>query len=263
MKTLRFKGLDTGRNTVVEVSQRNYLDTVALGFFALTQGSSFFKKWLTQRLLDRDLVSPGVADIHETALEYENIEWAPPINPAVAEPKLAWLFNEIDYAPERQKQRVVEILNLACGNIIMPQMAAWGIAFVETLSPRPSGHPFRFTDVDYSQVVILGPGWNLLKPQDLTRKVSRASSLALSRCVEEACFKLDRLEPEVSSWLLEGSGVRLYSAESDQHLKDVLDNVRESGLPFASISEEVDMLALQPCITGSYDTLLAELIPLD
>lgn len=86
--------------------------------------------------------------------------------------------------------------------------------------------------------------------------------MALSKCIEDAGFKLDRLEPEVGSWLLEGSGVRLYGAARDQDFKDVLACVSATGLPFASVSEEVDMLALQPCITGSYETLLAAMTPL-
>jgi hypothetical protein len=245
---------------VTETPRRNYLELVALSFLALAAEVNFFKEWLTQRLRDCKLVIPDAADVPE--FEHEHIEWVPSINPAVAERKLAWLFSEIEYAPECQRQRVVNILNLASRNPV-PQAAAWGFVFVETLGVFVAGHPFRFNSkVDYSQAVVLGPSWHILASHDLTRKVSRASLMALTRCVENAGFNLNRLEPEVSSWLLEGSGVKLYGAVRDQDFKDVLVYVRASGLPFASISEEVDMIALQPCITGSYDTLLAAMTPL-
>jgi hypothetical protein len=262
MKTLNTIGLCEKTDLVETILERSHLETVALGFLALAVKSDFFKKWIKQRLLVRETTLTDASGIPEINFEYEHISWLPPINLVVAESKLSWLFSEIDYAPEYQKQRIIGILNLACGTPV-PQAAAWGIVFNETLGPT-LGNPELFNRcIDYSQVVILGPGWNLFKPQDLTRQVSRVSLQALAKCIEDANFKLDRLEPEVSSWLLEGSGVRLYSAESDQDLKNVLTSMRKSGLPLASISEEVNMLALQPCITGSYDTLLAELTPLE
>ncbi|MDP3974831.1 MAG: hypothetical protein Q8P88_00895 [Candidatus Jorgensenbacteria bacterium] len=261
MKTTHAVETDVGMNISTETVQRSRLDSVALGFLVLAARASFFMEWLAQRLRDRALILPGVIEV--PAFEHEPVEWVPPINPAVAEQKLTWLLNEMEYAPERQRQRIINILNLAHRNPV-PQAAAWGFIFNETLGVFVAGHPFNFnTLVDYSQAVIVGPGWHLLAPHDLTRKVSRVSLMALSKCIEDAGFKLDRLEPEVGSWLLEGSGVRLYDAENGQSFKDVLACVRESGLPFASISEEVDMLALQPCITGSYETLLAELTPLE
>ena len=261
MKTTHVVETDVETSVSTKILPLSHLESVALGFLAFAARADFFKEWLTQRLSDLKLVLLDTIEI--PAFEPEHIEWVPPINPAVAERKLAWLLNEMEYAPERQRQRIVNLLNLASRNPV-PQAAAWGFIFNETLGVFVAGHPFRFnTLVDYSQAVIVGPGWNRLKPQDLTRRVSRVSLLALSKCIEGAGFKLDRLEPEVGSWLLEGSGVRLYGAENGQEIKDVLVCVRESGLPFASIFEEVDMLALQPCITGSYDTLLAELTPLE
>lgn len=261
MKTTHVVERDMETSVSTKILPLGHLESVVLGFLALAARADFFKEWLTQRLSDCKLVLPEALEV--PAFEPEHIGWVPPINPAVAERKLAWLLNEMEYAPERERQRIINLLNLASRNPV-PQAAAWGFVFNETLGVFVAGHPFNFsTLVDYSQAVIVGPGWTRLKPQELTKRVSRVSLLALAKCVEDAGFKLDRLEPEVGSWLLEGSGVRLYGAESGRSFKDVLASVRESGLPFASVFEEVDMLALQPCITGSYDTLLAELTPLE
>ncbi|MBI2033845.1 MAG: hypothetical protein HYT13_01975 [Candidatus Liptonbacteria bacterium] len=263
MKALHSVGVDVGVNITAETPQRSHLETAALGFLGLAKKSGSFREWLKRRLFDRELILLGATEFPEAALEYEHGEWVPSIHPAIAERKLTWLFDEIDCAPEPQRQGVVKILNLACGHT-MPRAAAWGIVFVETLGVFVSGHPFRSPRVDYSQAVILGPGWNLLKPHDLTKRVNKASLTALTKCIEAASLDLKRLEPEVASWLWKGSGVRLYSAQSNQDFEDVLAHVRKSGLSFASVSEgKVDVLALQPCITGSYDTLLAGLAQLE
>ncbi|GEM_PF-3285706 len=261
MKTTHAVERNAETRISADVLPLSHLESVALGFLALAAGASFFKEWLTERLSERTLALPDIIEI--PAFEPAHIEWIPPISPAVAERKLIWLLNEMEYAPERQRQRVINILNLSHQTPI-PKAAAWGIVFNETLGVFVAGHPFRFnTLVDYSQTVIVGPEWTRLKSHELTKCVSRVSLMATAKCIEHASFKLERLEPEVSSWLLEGSGVRLYGAESGQSFNDVLARVRESGLPYAFLSEKVDMLALQPCITGSYETLLAELTPVE
>ncbi|TSC81750.1 MAG: hypothetical protein G01um101420_855 [Parcubacteria group bacterium Gr01-1014_20] len=261
MKTLYFPEVDTGTDTTPETPQQNHLKAVALGFSELAKMSNDFKAWLKRQLLDRELILLDAANSPVDS-ERVDVDWVPSIHPAIADRKLNWLFEEIELVPKPQRQEVVRVFNLACGDTA-PKAAAWGVVFVETLGVFVAGHPFRSPRLDYSQTVILGPGWNQLQPQNLTKQVSKASLAALTKCVEDADFKLERLEPEVSAWLLEGSGVKLYGAESGQDFADVLAHVRKSGLPFASSSEEVDMLALQPCINGSYDILLAGLTVLE
>lgn len=260
MKTPYFPEVDTGVDTTPETTYRNHLESVALGFSELAGMSDDFKGWLKHRLLERELVFIDAANLSVDP-GYAPPDWVPAIHPGIADRKLTWLLDKIENAPKRQRQEVVKILTLACGDI-MPKAAAWGVVMVETLGVFVAGHPFRSLRLDYSQTVIVGPGWNRLKPQNLTKQVSKASLMVLAKCVEDADFKLERLEPEVSAWLVEGSGIKLYGAERSQDFADVLVRVGKSGLPLVSISEEVDVLALQPCIDGSYDTLLAGLTEL-
>ena len=260
MKTLDFVQVGTGINTTKEGSEISRLESVALGLLVLAKKSDFFKKRLMQHLYEHDLILLGTIEIPEVPLEYGHIKWIPSINPKVVERKLVWLFNEIDYASDLQRQRIIKILSLAYRKPV-PKMAAWGILFNETLG-LTMGDPDLDCCLEYSQVVILGSGWHKLELQNLTKQVSKVSLMALTRCIEEANFNLNRLEPEVSSWLLEGSGIKLYSAKNDQDFEEILIHARDCGLPFASISEDVNLIALQPSITGSYDTLLAKLTSL-
>lgn len=261
MKTPYFQGEYAGVNELLEIPQRSHLESVALGFSELAGMSNDFKAWLKQRLLERELILIDVANSPVDS-EHEGADWIPSIHPAFADRKLTWLFDEIELIPKPQRQEVVRILNLPCRDT-EPKAAAWGISFVETLNVFPAGHPFRSPRLDYSQTVILGPGWNQLKPQKLTTQVSKASLMALKKCVEDADFKLERLEPEVSAWLVEGSGVKLYGAECEQDFADVFVRVRKSGLSLASVSDEVEVLALQPCIDGSFEILLSGLTALE
>ncbi|MEK7572685.1 MAG: hypothetical protein AAB493_02430 [Patescibacteria group bacterium] len=260
MKTLDFVQVDTLINTTKKNSEISRLESVALGLLVLAKKSDLFKKRLMQRLFEHDLILPDTVEISEVPLEYEHIKWIPLINPKVAERKLVWLSNEIDYAPDLQRQRIIKILSLTYRKPV-PKMAAWGIFFNETLG-LTLGDPDFYCCLEYSQVIILGSGWHKSEPQNLTKQVSMVSLMALTRCIEEAHFNLNRLEPEVSSWLLEGSGIQLYSAKNDQDFEEILVHARDCGLPFASISEDVNLIALQPSITGSYDTLLAKLTSL-
>lgn len=260
MKTPYFQGEYAGVDELLEIPQRSHLESVALGFSELARMSNDFKAWLKQRLLERELILIDATN-SPVGSERESADWVPSIHPAFADRKLTWLFNEIELVPKLQRQEVVKILTLACGDT-MPKEAAWGTIWNETLGPT-LGDLLDSVRLSYSQTVILGPGWNRLKPQNLTTQVSKASLMALAKCVEDADFKLERLEPEVSAWLVEGSGVKLYGAECKQDFADVLVRVRKSGLPLASVSEEVEVLALQPCIDGSYEILLAGLTALE
>ena len=256
MKTSEMMQLSTAKESL----ELSYFESVALGLLALAMKFEFFKKQLMQHLFDHDFILPAGFEMPEVSLDYRHIKWIPSIHPNVAEDKLIWLLNEIEQAPEMERQRVIKILSFAYKKM-MPEMAAWGILFGETLFVAV-GNP-DVTSAEYSQVIVLDPSWKELDSQNLVKKVNEVSLAMLTRCIEEANFNIKRLEPEVSSWLLKGSGLKLYSAKTNQDFKDILTNLNDCGMPFVYNSENnIGVIALQPSITGSYDILLAKLTPL-
>lgn len=251
---------NTELNALTETLQQRRLESVAFSLLMLAGQQDSFRQLLLRRLRDRNLMLSDTAEVPEIDVENAPIEWVPPINPMIAERKLNWLFNEISYTQGLQREKLIEILNLACV-APMPKAADWGIVFNETLGVYVAGHPFRIARrMDYSQAVILDSDWELLEPHNLAKLVNKASLMVLKKCIEAAGSDLERLEPEVGSWLWEGSEVKLYCAESVQDFENVLARVSKSGLLFASVTDEVNALALQPCVTDSFDhTLLAGL----
>jgi hypothetical protein len=247
------------KNSTQENVQLTHLESVSLGLLGLAKESSYFKNQLLKQLYEHELILTDASPLQELNLDYGHVKWIPFINPGVAESKLTWLCREANNTSNEEREKIVQILSLAYQDPT-PKMAAWGIVFNETLGVFVAGHPF-FLDqcLKYSQVIILGPTWRELESQNLSKQINRASLLTLSRCIEEAKFNLKKLDPEVSSWLLEGSGLELYGAESKEDFTEIVTQVKNCGLPFSSLSEEVDLIALQPCVTGSYETLLAKL----
>jgi hypothetical protein len=250
------------KNTTKKDSKMTHLESVALGLLALTMKSDFFKQQLMQQLYEHDLILTDSSETPGDDLDYENIEFIPFISPEVAVRKLSWLCNEIGFASKNEKQRIVRVLSLTYKNPI-PQMAAWGFIFNETLGVFVAGHPFNIDScLEYSQVIILGPNWQKFESQNITKQVNRISLMTLTKCIEEAKFNLKRIDPEVSSWLFEGSGLELYCAENESDYKEILVRMHNCGQPYISLSEDVDLIALRPSVTGSYEILLANLTAL-
>lgn len=261
MRTLDLVQVGTENTTKKELGLSK-LESVALGLLALATKSEVIQKKLMQGLYEYDLIMSNLENTSEESLDFSHIEWIPFINTRIAESKLFWLINEINHASDEERQRVVKILSYTYRNPV-PQMAAWGFIFNETLGVFVAGHPFNVDmRLEYSQVIIVGPNWRQLEPQNLAKQVSRISLMALSKCIEEANFNLKRIEPEVSSWLLEGSGLELYCAKDEEELNEILIKAQNCGLLCSSISEEVKLIALQPSVSGSYETLLAKLTAL-
>ena len=261
MKTKSITEVSTGISATKESFQLSHFESVALGLVASAIKSETLKKQIIQYLFDYDLILQKDVEMNEVTLKCENIEWLPFVHPEIIKRKIEWLTNELKQGPELQRQRIIKILSLSYRKPV-PEMAAWGILFGETLFVV-RGNPDPFSSfLEYSQVVIIGPGWQKVKPQSLTKEVSRVSLMAITRCIEEAKFDLNRLEPEVGSWFVEGSGVDLYEAKDVNDFKETFRLVQKSGIPFASVSEDLNLIALQPGITGSYETLLSKLTAL-
>jgi hypothetical protein len=240
-------------------SRLSHLESVALGLLVLAIKSNYFKKELVQYLFENDLILPKTITNQGFYQNYESIKWILPINPSIAESKLKWLVNEIEYVSDAEREKIIRILDLAYRKPV-PEMAAWGIVFNETLGVFVAGHPF-FVDrhLEYSQAIILSPNWRNLEPQNLTKQISRISLMTLTKCIEEAELDFKRLEPEVSSWLLEGKNLELYVAKNEKDFKGILTHLSNSGIIYTSISNEINLIALQPSVTGSYETLFAKL----
>jgi hypothetical protein len=239
------------------------LKLIALGLVLFAKKQSNFKKLIFNGLFDRNFYLPNT-EVHLSADDITLIKWIPQINPLIAEKQLIWLFNEMEYVQLPEREKLITILHLAFDKPT-PQAAAWGIIFNETLGVFVAGHPFDIkSSIDYSQVVIVDSNWKQFKPHILAKRINKASIKVLTKCMESANYDLKRLEPEVSSWLWEGSEIKLYYAKRNGDFEDILNCAHKSGLLCFVTTEDINVLALQPCITGSYDcTLLAPLIRLE
>lgn len=232
-----------------------YLETVAWSLVAHAGPNKDFKELLTR--LIRERTAAPQAYFSCTGCVAPNAEWLIPLSPNDARKKAEWLMNELDYVESAERESLLGILGTAClQEWPLPEDAAWGILFNETLGPT-RGNPSVW-QVEYTQVVIVQDWGNGFGPHEFARLVSEASSGALYRCIENANHDFRRVEPEVLAWLSDSRSLEIYHADTHSQFESVVDWAIEFGINNWVVNSDSGMagIGLQPAAKGTYYKLI-------
>ena len=252
--------------TLVDTGQGSYLQSVAYSMALLAYHDKGFRESLGRYLFDKRILIPASQIDNVDALSHDDVLFLMPISRSIAEEKLAWLVNELEYVDIVERNRIQNILSLVAVNeYTFPQAASWGVIDNETLGVYVAGHPFRRSGLGYSQVVILERSCSQLENFALAKLIHSVSVAALNRCVEDANYDFKRLEPEVIEWLSGPRDLELYWAAADSEFEEALTKVRMAEIKFALVDEgeSGSILALQPSATGTHFECVNQLTPVE
>lgn len=239
--------------TYPAVDKVSYVKTIAASMVLLAVKNEKFRVSMCRYLFNRELLVPYPQE-NELSVDLSSFfANTQPISEIVADRKLEWLVNELNYIDSDDRCDTLRVLGLATLSIPDPKAAAWGILFNQTLG-LTRGNPDFSSGLEYSQEIILNQDWEDFNKLELAQAISAASAGVLSKCLEVADYDFKRLEPEVVSWLSESRTSLLYSVSSNSEFNEVVSRAYLSGISFFVSADGAlpNIIALQPSIAGSH-----------